>query len=231
MSALPSQQALCLAAARPRCSRTGSDWRVWAALALVMMAGQPVLAERADRGKPMEIDAGRADVNRKTMVVTYSGSVTIRQGSLSIVAERIELREHADGRRTAIALGAGGKPATYRQKSDGRNEFFEGAAERIEYDNRSDVVRFVGNAAARRLVGSAVADEITGALIAYDSQRDFFSVEGRTDAAAGQGAGRIRAVISPRGGDAANPSPTEAVNALDRVGEPAAGRPTAPAPR
>jgi lipopolysaccharide export system protein LptA len=156
-------------------------------------------AERADRGKALTIDADRSGtVDLKNRVVTYLGNVVVTQGTMSIQAERVELREQADGRRLATAIGSAGKPATFRQKREGLNELLEGTAQRIEYDDRSDTVRFVGTAAARRLRGATVADEITGALITYDNLNEVFNVEGQAPNAASTSGGRTRAVFTPR---------------------------------
>jgi lipopolysaccharide export system protein LptA len=178
-------------------------------LLAVLVAG-PTWAERADRGKPMTIDAELpSTLDLVKQVVVFNGNVVVAQGTMAIRAERVELRERPDGHRSATALGSGGKPATFRQKREGIDEFIEGQAERIEYDSRGDVVRFVGNAQVKRLRGATPADEITGNLITYDNGNETFSVQG-APAVAGNGAsapggGRVRVVITPKP-DAAAPA-------------------------
>ncbi len=171
---------------------------LFAALALL-----PAWAEKADRGKPLTIEAdqpGTLDLIKQ--VVVFNGNVVVAQGSMAIRAERVEVRERPDGHRSATALGSAGKPANFRQKREGVDEFIEGHAERIEYDSRGDVVRFAGAAQVRRLRGGTPADEITGELITYDNGNETFSVQG-APAAAGSGAsapggGRVRVVIQPK---------------------------------
>jgi lipopolysaccharide export system protein LptA len=176
------------------------------ALALLLAAAPLALAEKADRGKPLTIEAdqpGTLDLAKQ--VVVFNGNVVVAQGTMAIRAERVEVRERADGHRTAIALGntgQGGKPATFRQKRDGVDEFIEGLADRIEYDSRGDVVRFAGNAQVRRLRSGAPADEISGGVITYDSGNETFSVQGAPNAAAGAASGpangRVRVTLTPR---------------------------------
>ncbi|OYU75112.1 MAG: organic solvent tolerance protein OstA, partial [Burkholderiales bacterium PBB5] len=89
------------------------------------------------------------------------------------------------------------KPASYRQKRDGSDEFVEGQAQRIDYDSRAGTLRFDGAAVVRRLRGPVVADEIQGALILWDSTAESFNVQGGTATATNPG-GRVRAVITPR---------------------------------
>lgn len=160
-------------------------------------------AEKADRSKPLTIEAdqpGTLDLVKQ--VVVFNGNVAVAQGTMEIRAERVEVRERADGHRSATAVGTGGKPASFKQKRDSANESIEGVADRIEYDSRGDVVRFAGNAQVRRLRSGAPADEITGALITYDSGNETFSVQGApapvAGAASGTGNGRIRVTLAPR---------------------------------
>jgi len=174
------------------------------ALALLVAAALPLAhAEKADRGKPLTIEAdqpGTLDLVKQ--VVVFNGNVVVAQGTMAIRAERVEVRERADGHRSATALGSAGKPASFKQKRDGVDETIEGVAERIEYDSRGDIVRFAGNAQVRRLRGGESADEITGALITYDNGNETFSVQGApaTSAAAASGASgsRIKVTIMPR---------------------------------
>jgi lipopolysaccharide export system protein LptA len=170
-----------------------------AVLAAALPAAQ---AEKADRSKPLTIEADRpGTLDLIKQVVVFNGSVVVAQGTMAIRAERVEVRERADGYRSATALGGGGKPATFKQKRDGVDETIEGHADRIEYDSRGDVVRFVGGAQVRRLRGGAPADEVTGSVITYDNGNETFSVQG-APASAGAGAapngGRVKVVITPK---------------------------------
>jgi lipopolysaccharide export system protein LptA len=162
----------------------------------------PAHAEKADRGKPLTIEADQpGTVDMLKQVVVFNGNVVVAQGTMVIRAERVEVRERPDGNRSATALGGAGKPATFRQKRDDLDETLEGSAERIEYDSRGDVVRFSGNAQVRRLRGSTPADEISGNVITYDNGNETFSVQGAAAAAgatSAPGSGRVRVVLAPR---------------------------------
>lgn len=154
-------------------------------------------AEKGDRTKPMTIEAdkpGTVDLQRQ--VVVFNGNVVIVQGTMQIRAEHVEVREQSDGFRSAVATGSAQKPANFKQKRDGVDEMLEGSAERIEFDGRSDTLRFVGHAAVRRLRGAQVADEINGALITWDNTSELFKVAGGDSTASNPG-GRVRAVFAP----------------------------------
>jgi lipopolysaccharide export system protein LptA len=196
-----SPRPLLKAAARPP---------LWMAFALVLalLAG-PVAAEKADRSKPIVMEAdkpGTLDYQRQVLV--FSGNAVISQGSMVLRAERIEMREMPNGYRAASAIGNSSKPATWRQRRDGVDEVVEGSAERIEFDGRADTLRFVGNGAVRRLRGGVVADEITGASIVWDNVSEVFKVEGGAATPANP-SGRVRIILSPRvesAASAASPS-------------------------
>ncbi len=187
------------------------------ALGAALFGAAPgVFAEKADRGKPLTIEADQPSiVDLQKQIVVFGGNVVLAQGTMAIRAERLEVRERPDGHRAATALGAGARQASFRQKRDGVDETIEGRADRIEYDSRGDVVRFVGNAQVRRLRGTAPADEINGSVITYDNGNETFSVQGAASAAGagasglGDGGGRVRVVITPRPEAAPAPAASE----------------------
>lgn len=161
-------------------------------------AALPSRAEKADRSKPMVVEADRDGVlDLQRQVLVYSGNVVISQGTMILRAERLEMRTLPDGYRAASALGSAAKPASWRQRRDGVDESVEGTADRIEFDGRADTLRFIGNGAVRRLRAGIVADEITGASILWDNTSEVFKVEGGA-ATPTNPTGRVRAVLSPR---------------------------------
>lgn len=163
-----------------------------------LLAAAPAVAEKADRGKPMEVLADRSGTaDLQNQVSRFSGNVVITQGTMVIRADRVEIRQTPDGFHTGSAWGAAGAPVNYRQKRDGVDEWVEGVAERVEFDGRSEVLRFIGSAVVRRLRGGQAVDEITGSLITWNHAVEQFSVEGGTPTAANP-SGRVRAVLAPR---------------------------------
>jgi lipopolysaccharide export system protein LptA len=170
-------------------------------IALALLAGavaSPAWAEKADRSKPMVVEADRDGVlDLQRQVLVYTGNVVISQGTMILRAERVEMRTTAEGYRAASALGTAAKPASWRQRRDGVDETVEGTADRIEFDGRADTLRFLGNGAVRRLRAGTVADEISGASILWDNTSEVFKVEGG-GATAANPTGRVRAVLSPR---------------------------------
>jgi lipopolysaccharide export system protein LptA len=181
---------------------------------LALAAGAPAHAEKADRTKPLNVVADReGNFDLLKQVIVFAGNVVITKGSIVIKADRVEVRERPDGYKIAMAFGSTSHPATFRQKREGVDEFIDGQAERLEYDEKPDTIRFVNNATVRRLRGSSIGDEITGSIVTYDNTTEVFSVSGgapsSSGAASGSG-GRVRAVLTPREG---TPAAAEAASA------------------
>jgi lipopolysaccharide export system protein LptA len=171
---------------------------------LLAIAPAAARAEKADRFKPLNVEAdlpGKIDLLNQ--FVTFNGNVVVTKGTMQIRASRIEVRETPDGYHTAVAIGSAGKPATFRQKRDGVDEWIEGEAERLEYDGKTDTVRFVNHAAVRRLRGATLADEITGNLVTYNAVDEVFNVSGGAPSSPSNPGGRVRAVLTPREGSPA----------------------------
>jgi lipopolysaccharide export system protein LptA len=167
--------------------------------AFVSFGVGPAHAENADRDKPMnaEADALRYDDLKQTSV--FTGNVVITKGSTIIRGERVDVKQDPQGYQQAVSIAAPGKLAYYRKKRDGLDEFIEGEAERIEYDSKQDVVKFIRHAVMRRYNGAVLADETTGSQINYDNKTDVFTVDGGPqNRSATNPTGRIRALLSPR---------------------------------
>lgn len=165
-------------------------------IALVACAA-PALAERADKDQPTIIEADRGVFDELKQVNVVSGSATLTRGTMRITGERMELRTAPDGYRSAVVTAAPAGLATFRQRRDptrpGIEEYIEGSAERIEWDEKTESVRFVNKAQWRRLENGVVRDEISGQVISYDAAASTYRIDGGE-----QGSGRVRAVIAPR---------------------------------
>ena len=168
----------------------------------------PVRAENADRNKPMNIEADALRYDDVKQISVFTGNVVLTKGSIVIRAARIEVRQDPDGYQSGWITGTADKPASFRQKREGLDEYIEAQSGVIEYDGRLDTVKFTHNAQLRRLRGATVADEISGGLIVYENLTDTFRVDG--GGAVGKGApsaqgGRVRAMLTPKSDSATLP--------------------------
>ncbi|WP_051953052.1 lipopolysaccharide transport periplasmic protein LptA [Xenophilus azovorans] len=168
------------------------------------LAGGAVQAEKADRTKPMNIEADNMRYDDLKQTSVFTGRVVVTKGTIIIRGARIDVRQDPDGYQYGVVTAAPGQRAYYKQKRDaGTDEWIEGESEVIEYDGRADNVKFIRRAVMRRLVGARVNDETTGPLIVYDQSNDTFTVNGAplppdASVSAGQPGGRVRAILTPR---------------------------------
>lgn len=178
-------------------------------LSLLGFAGG-VQAEKADRNKPMNIEADTLRYDDLKQVSVFTGNVTLTKGTIQIRGAQVEARQDPEGFQFGVVTGSTGTPAFFRQKRDGVDEYIEGEGETIEYDGRTDTVKFIKKAIVRRLRGAALADEIIGGIVVYDNLSDTFSVDGSGSKTAGSAAGgRVRVMLTPKP-DATATSPTPA---------------------
>jgi lipopolysaccharide export system protein LptA len=183
-------------------------------LACVVLAG-PAIAEKADRDKPMRIEADSLRYDDLKQISVFTGRVVVIKGTMTIRGAHLEVRQDPAGNQFGIMKAEPGKRAFFRQKRDTRpgtpDEFMEGEAEVIDYDGKADVVKFTQRAELRRYLGSALNDEISGVVIHYDNTTSVMTVDGGTTrAAADASPPRVRAVLTPRANEprAAAPTPT-----------------------
>ena len=148
----------------------------------------PAHAEKADREKPVNLEADTVTLDDIKKVSVYQGNVIVSQGTMMLRADRVQVTQNANG---LDKLSATGRPVAFRQKLDGRDEFIEGYADRIEYDSVNSQLEMIGQAQLRR--GD---DELRGAQISYNANTEFYKVVGQPDAKTP--AGRVRAVIRPK---------------------------------
>lgn len=180
------------------------------ALASFLAAG-PATAERADRTKPMNVEADALRYDDANQTSVFTGRVVVTKGSIVIRGAKVTVKQDPEGYHFGVVTSEPGKLAFFRQKRDGVDEFMEGEAETIEYDGRADRVKFIGRAEMRRLRGGTIADETSGALITYNNATDQFSVDGAPGAGTpGNPGGRVRATLAPRGSAAAPATPASA---------------------
>lgn len=156
-------------------------------------------AEAADREKPIELEADTVTVNDAKQTSTYTGTVVLTQGTLIIRADKLVVREDKEGFQHSTSTG---NPTTFKQKREGKNEYMEGSAQRIEYDGRMDKVQLYTKAWVKR-----GEDIVYGDYISYDANAEYAEVIGGTKSETNPGSGRVKAIIQPKNKPAAAPKP------------------------
>jgi lipopolysaccharide export system protein LptA len=160
-----------------------------AAVALAL-AG-PAFAEKADRDKPTQVEANRMSADDARRMNIFEGNVVVTKGTITLRADRLVVRQDAEGFQYATATG---KPARFRQRQDakpGEKEgiWVDGEALRIELDDKNQKIELFDNARVTR-----GCDEVAGNYIFVDQRSDFYEVS----AGKGTEKGRVKAVIQPK---------------------------------
>jgi lipopolysaccharide export system protein LptA len=184
------------------------------AAALGLLCAAPLRAEKADLGKPTQVEANRMTSDEARRISIFEGGVVLTKGTLQLQAERVLVRQDADGFQHATATG---NPVRFRQKSDPRDgqegAWMEAEAGRIELDEKNERVELYDNARVTR-----DKDEVRGAYILYDQRSEFFSVS----SAKGAPGSRVTAVIQP-----SKPKPEAAETDKPEARKPEAKKPEA----
>ena len=165
-----------------------------AALALGCAYCVPSQAERADKEKPTNIEANRMSSDDTKRMSIFEGSVVLTKGTVVMRADRIVVRQDADGFQLITAYG---KPVRFRQKGDRKDEkegvWTEGEALRLEIDDRNERIELFERARMSR-----GEDVVNGEFIFLDQRTEFFSVSAGKGAASAAPGGRVKAVIQPK---------------------------------
>ena len=174
-------------------------------------------AERADSQKQAAIEFDQAHLDEVTQTRTLTGRVVLTRGTLTVKSDKAVLKESPEGYMYLTLTAAPGKVATFRQKRDGGpNLWVEGQAQRIEYDERTELVKLFSDATVRQLENGRLSSEVNGAFISYDNRTEQANVGGNAGGQNQPGQGRNTLILAPRRGAAAAPAATPA---------PAAGNP------
>jgi len=161
------------------------------AVLLLVLAG-PALAEKADRDKPTQVEANRMSADDARRLNIFEGDVVVTKGTIRLTAEKLIVRQDAEGFQLATATG---KPAKFRQRQDakpGEKEgiWVEGEALRIELDDRNQKIELFDKARVNR-----GGDEVAGDYIFVDQRADFYQV---SSGKGGEKQGRVKAVIQSK---------------------------------
>ena len=175
----------------------------------IALAASTAFAETADKSKPISFtsDGGEVNYEKKTGVLT--GNVVITQGTLTIRADKINFKQNADNSLSATAFG---NPISFRQKRDDAEGYYEGWAQRAEYDGSTEQLELFDNAILKR-----GTDEIRSNYITYNSKTELFKAEGRPSSTPIPGeAGRndrVRGTFQPKENPAPGKAPAPKSNA------------------
>jgi lipopolysaccharide export system protein LptA len=169
------------------------------AVAALSLASLSASAEKADSLKQAKIDFGDAHIDEVTQTRVFTGNVVLSRGTLLIKADKAVMKESPEGYMSVVLTAASNQPATFRQKRDGGPDLWvEGQAQRIEYDERTELVKLFSNAVVKQLEGKRMTSEVNGPFISYDNRTEQANVHNDASGESKPGGGRGTIIIAPR---------------------------------
>lgn len=173
----------------------------WGMLVVCCLLALPAWAEQADRSKPVNIEADNVQMDDLHKTSLYQGDVILVQGTLTMRADKLSVKQDAGGFDLATAYG---NPVYFRQKQDGSDEYLEGWANQIDMDNKKNTILLDGNARLKK-----GADDMHARTMLYNTVTQQFSAQRDTSANATGATNRVRTAIFPKTVD--QPTPTDGV--------------------
>ena len=172
----------------------GAAIAVALAAAILGLSALPALAEKADKDKPTNIEANKMSSDDAKRMSIFEGNVLLTKGTVVVRADRVVVRQDADGFQFATAYG---NPVRFRQKGDPRGGkegiWTDGEALRVEIDDRNERIELFERARVTR-----DQDVVNGEHIYLDQRTEFFSVSAAKGAAPTSPEGRVKAVLQPK---------------------------------
>ena len=143
---------------------------------LMVFVTSLVLALPEDTKEPIEIEAQTVAVDETTGFNEFSGDAEVRQGSLLLLAELIQVQTKNEKVISMLAKGSLEKPAKYIQNQENQARFVEATATLITYDVDEGMILLVGNA---HLIQGF--DSFSGDKLSYDIDNNRVIVKGSED--------------------------------------------------
>ncbi|MFZ6781119.1 lipopolysaccharide transport periplasmic protein LptA [Undibacterium sp. Ji83W] len=168
-------------------------------LACLSLACVSAHAEKADSNKETIIEAGYGESDGKTSVRRLSKGVSLVRGTLNVKAENAVVTEGPNGDQFVVLTGGSNRKVSFRQKRDGGPDLWvDGEADRAEYNQSTEIVKFISKAKVRYLEGKRVTQEQEGEYLSYDSKNDFFIGTNSTSGQHVDGSGSLKIILQPK---------------------------------
>jgi lipopolysaccharide export system protein LptA len=142
----------------------------------------PAHAEKADQEKPTNIAADHTESDDLHQIDIFTGNVILTKGTIILRCDKLLVHQDPEGYQSGVATWDGKTPVYFKQKREGFvDQYMEGNAERIEYDEKSNTVKLFEHATVKRLQAGKDADETHGDTITYNSENEkYFVTSGAT---------------------------------------------------
>lgn len=133
------------------------------------------------------------DINKESV---FTGNVIMTRGLMTLHADKLVMREEADGAQYGTATVDAGKLVKIRQENPEKFEVIEAQGLRGEYDGKKEQVEMIGKAVITRYICGKPFDNIKGERVVYQQKSNTYQAFGGPNSAAA--GGRVRSLAQPR---------------------------------
>ncbi|MBL4621882.1 MAG: lipopolysaccharide transport periplasmic protein LptA [Immundisolibacteraceae bacterium] len=169
--------------ANPLSSKT-TTFAIFIGLALCSSAGW---ALDSDSAQPINLEADRAELDDQKGISTYSGRVTLTQGTLELKGDKLIIRSVNGEPQLITTIG---KPGKFKQRPQDKPDDVIATATTIKYDVAQEKIILDGNALL--IQGN---QRFSGAHISYDMLTDKVKALGSVG---GESGGRVHMTLPGR---------------------------------
>ncbi|WP_406665868.1 lipopolysaccharide transport periplasmic protein LptA [Gallaecimonas sp. GXIMD1310] len=150
---------------------------------LSLLLAVPLVVQAADNdfSQQLKINANNTDADNIKKTLVYQGDVNIRQGSLHIQAERLEI----DGNPAGRVLKATGSPVLFEQQLDD-GSWVRAQADQISYYDNKRLIVLSGHAQVQQATST-----LKGDTIRYDLGKQQLQAKADSDT------GRVTTILAP----------------------------------
>ena len=136
-------------------------------LALSLLSGL-TLAEKADRDKPLILNADSVSINEVEQKYKLQGDILLIKGSIVVTGDQGDILVDPEGYQFIEVKGDAKSLATFRQRREGlANEFMQGIGRDVTYNGKQEVLILLGDASMKRLLNMQMRDHLRGGKIEY----------------------------------------------------------------
>jgi lipopolysaccharide export system protein LptA len=139
-------------------------WKPFITLSVIvssLLLGLPAQASaERDFDQPIQVEADQEELDLRANRLMFRDNVVVRQGSLKITADRLEVESTTGEAGESEVFIATGSPATYQQNVDA-DLTVNAQANEIRYDARTRVLTLSGNARMSQSGNQVSANQIT----------------------------------------------------------------------
>ncbi|CAM3554105.1 lipopolysaccharide transport periplasmic protein LptA [Halomonas lysinitropha] len=154
----------------------------------LLLGSAPALSLEGDANAPVEVEADRLDLDDRAGTAVYTGDVDIRQGSMQLTGDRVEIRRNDQGLLTLAT--ATGERAYIEQKPAPDEPVVRGWGRTIVYHVAERRIELIDRAELHQ-----GGDTFDGGYLEYFLDRRV--VQARADAEGVEDRQRVRMTLEP----------------------------------